>query len=96
MDKCNFSLTDDRTTKTQPPPTCQHDAIQLPAAADNEEQKEVVAGRTNIPSDESLEQGQTGHGSSISQLNSPISLIWLQWETAWLAALLLLLRRLTV
>ena len=28
---------------------------------------------------------------SISQRNSPISLIWLQWETAWLAALLLVL-----
>ena len=38
------SLTEDRTTKTQPPPTCQHDTIELPAAADDEEQKEVVAG----------------------------------------------------
>ena len=38
------SLTEDRTTKTQPPPTCQHDTIELPAAADDEEQKEIVAG----------------------------------------------------
>ena len=30
-------------------------------------------------------------GGYILQQNSPISLIWLQWETAWLAALLLLL-----
>ena len=41
--------------------------------------------------DESLEQGRNRSGSSILQRNSPISLIWLQWETAWLAALLLLL-----
>ena len=32
---------------------------------------------------------KTGHESSILQ-RSPISLIWLQWETAWLAAALLL------
>ena len=36
-----------------------------------------------------LSKDETGHGSSILQRNSPISLIWLQWETAWLAALLL-------
>ena len=35
-----------------------------------------------------LSKDETGHGSSILQRNSPISLIWLQWETAWLAALL--------
>ena len=37
-----------------------------------------------------LNKDETGHGSSISQRNSSISLIGLQWETAWLADLLLL------
>ena len=36
-----------------------------------------------------LSKDETGHGSSSLQRYSPISLIWLQWETAWLAALLL-------
>ena len=38
-----------------------------------------------------LSKDETGHGSSILQRNSLISLLWLHWETAWLAALLLLL-----
>ena len=35
-------------------------------------------------------QNDPAHMSSILVRNRPISLIWLQWETAWLAALLLL------
>ena len=37
-----------------------------------------------------LSKDETGHGNSILQRNSPISPIWHQWVTAWLAALLLL------
>ena len=43
-----------------------------------------------------LSKDQIGRGSSILQRNIPISLIWLQCETAWLAALLLFLHLLCI